>query len=89
VSYERREQPLSIIKDLPFHSKTSTNDAHGTYIPSKAKSCKKEWEKSPLSTGMPFLGETAVMRDYKPYKIGPTPWAKKVEKWEPTEAYPD
>jgi len=79
---------LSVIKDLPFHSRTAYKDTHGTYIPSKAQTCKKEYEKSPLSTGMPFLGETAFMRDFKPFKIGPTPWKKPAEEWKSVDAYP-
>jgi len=89
VNIEKNQQGLSVISELPFLSKTTYKDNFGNWQPSHTQSLKKKSERSPLSPGIPFLGETSSMKDYKPFKVGPSGNKKPGNEWEPVQSYPD
>jgi hypothetical protein len=94
VNLEKAPHNITTIKDLPFNSKSAYQENFGA-----PDSCEQArpvdrdlWnknKKSPLSTGIPFLGQTTTAQTYKPYKVAGVPMFLAKDEYEPTEAYPD
>jgi len=102
VNAANMQRPLiakTVIGELPFHGDTTygkefafpAGDEHGDQNPyrSPQKPIKPANNKSPLSPGIPFLGETAHMKDFKPFKVGKGEFARKNEDYQPTESLPN
>jgi len=45
--------------------------------------------RSPISPGIPFLGETSPMKDFKPFKIALASDLRKRDEYQPTESLPN
>lgn len=82
----------TVIPELPFHGDTT----YAKDYPGNADECRNPQKpikpannKSPLSPGIPFLGETAHMKDFKPFKVGNGDLGRKMEEYQPTESLPN
>jgi hypothetical protein len=94
VNFEKAPHNITIVKDLPFMGKTAYMENF-----SQPNACEQAkpvdrdlWntkKKSPLSTGIPFLGQTTTANTYKPYKVEGAPMFTLKEEYEPTESYPN
>jgi len=95
TAYEKPLQGTTIIPELPFMSKTtyrdnfSTPDGMGQLKPKDKDLWKQKNNKSPITTGLPFMGETTHAATYKPFKVDNHPVFEEAEEYEPTQALPD
>jgi len=95
VNYEKAPHNITVIKEMPLGGKTAYQENFGhPGATDRAKPVDKDlWKhktgKSPLSPGIPFLGETTHNKTYKPFKVGGAPMFPIMDEYEPTEAYPD
>lgn len=90
TAYEKAPHNTTIIPELPFMSRTTYGDNFG--VPdatSQLKPVNKKNNKSPITTGIPFLGETTHNATYKPFKVSQVPDFGAPEEYEPTQALPE
>jgi len=89
VNYEKAPNSKTVISELPFVGKSAYQDNFGNTGGEPSRPLEKSKNKSPLSPGIPFLGETTHSKTYKPFKVGGAPMFVTKEEYEPTEAYPN
>jgi len=95
TAYEKPLQGTTIIPELPFMSKTTYRDNFANPDPtSQLKPKDKDlWKqknnKSPITTGLPFMGETTHAATYKPFKVEDNPLFEQEHEYEPTQALPE
>jgi hypothetical protein len=88
VDYEKAANNKTVISELPFVGKTAYQENFAGQNADPARPLEKSKAKSPLSPGIPFLGETTHNKTYKPFKVGGAPMFNVDNDYEPTEAYP-
>jgi len=95
TAYEKPIVATTIIPELPFMGKTTYRDNFAKPDPTTQLKPKDQdlWKqksgRSPITTGIPFLGETNYAATYKPFKVGNVPNFEEKEEYEPTQALPD
>lgn len=90
AAYEKAPHNKTVITELPFMSSTTYGD---NFAPTgqfkKVGLFKQKVNKSPLTTGVPFIGETTNSATYKPFKVAPVSATEKGRAYEKTEALPE
>lgn len=95
TAYEKPMQGTTIIPELPFMGKTTYGDSFKKPDPTdQLKPTDKDlWKqknnKSPITSGIPFLGETNYAATYKPFQVGNVPNFENPEEYEPTQTLPE
>jgi len=90
VDFEKAPNSKTVISELPFVGKTAYQENFSNAQSNdRARPLEKSKNKSPLSPGIPFLGETTHSKTYKPYKVGGAPMFATDNEYEATEAYPN
>jgi len=90
MAYEKAPQQLTTIKELPFNGKTTYGDNYGMPDATcQLRPADKKSGKSPITTGIPFLGETTHANTYKPFKVAQVPSFAPEQDYEPTQTLPE
>jgi len=94
VAHEKAPQNKTVISELPFMAHTTYGDEFG--MPTATSQLKpvdrdlwRKKEKSPITTGIPFLGESMSASTYKPFKVCSAPSFKPAEEYVPTKTLPE
>jgi hypothetical protein len=93
AAFAKRKELPTTIAELPLFAKSTYKEDFGKNnqeTPKKAKPADNNLfgKRSPLSTAIPFLGESMAMKSFKPFKVMPAPPQEKyAEPYEPSKSY--